>query len=34
MNNETAKITVPPYKAGMVSHATNSEMAKIMVAPY
>ena len=34
MNNETAKITVPPYKVGTVNRAMNSEMAKIMVAPY
>ena len=29
MNNEMAKITVAPYKAGMVNHVTMNKMAKI-----
>ena len=30
----TVKIVVTPYKADMVNHATNNEMAKITVAQY
>ena len=28
------KITVDPYQAGTVNHATNNEMAKIIAGPY
>ena len=33
-NNEMAKITVAPYKAGTVNHAMNNETAKNVVDPY
>ena len=29
MNDETAKVTVSPYKASMVNHATINNMVKI-----
>ena len=32
--NYSALCTDIPYQAGMISHATNNETAKIMVAPY
>ena len=32
--NETARITVAPYLAGMVNHAMNNEMAKISDSVY
>ena len=32
--DSTVKIALIPYKADMVNHATNNEMAKITVAPY